>query len=85
MVKSSKQIFPLVPSSFPSLNGNPQSFVGAVVFNSLNNDFAELGPAPNHFEEGVTITAETLIEIDLGDASQKQPTFIGSGDRKSVV
>ena len=76
----SKQIFSLAPLSFPTLNRNSQSFVGAVTFNSYNNDdFAELEPVPNHFEEGVTITAKTLIEVDLGDASEKQPTFIGSG------
>ena len=51
--------------------------MGVVTSNS--HEYAELEPAPEHFEEGVTITVETLIEIDLGDASQKQPTFIGSG------
>ena len=72
----SKQIFSLTLRSFPSLNRNLQSFVGVVT--SKFHEYAELEPAPEHFE-GVTITAEILIEIDLGDASQRLPTFIGSG------
>ena len=39
----------------------------------------ELEPAPQHFEEGVSLTAEHLLEVDLGDASKKRPTFIGTG------
>ena len=73
----SKQILTLVQRPCPDVSENKQSFAGAVTSNS--HEYAELEPAPEHFEEGVTITAETLIEIDLGDASLKQPIFDGSG------
>ena len=38
----------------------------------------ELEAVPQHFEAGVTLTAEHLLEVDLGDADQKRPTFIGT-------
>ena len=36
----------------------------------------ELEPPPQHFEEGVTVTTEHLLEVNLGDANQKN-TFYG--------
>ena len=53
-------------------------FLGAISFN-ISNFEEELIPAPQHFEEGVTLTVEQLVEIDLGTANQNRPTFIGSG------
>ena len=55
-----------------------KTFVGAATSDFLEFE-EELEPAPHHFEEDATVTTEHLIEIDLGDASQKRPTFIGTG------
>ena len=52
--------------------------MGAVTVN-LSEFEEELEAAPQHFEEGVTLTAKHLLEVDLGDANQKRPTFIGTG------
>ena len=43
-----------------------ETFVG-VVAPDLSED--ELEPAPQHFEEGVTVTTKHLLEVNLGDAS----------------
>ena len=55
-----------------------KTFLGAITANFSEFE-EELEPAPQHFEEGVTLTAEHLLEVDLGDASQRRPTFIGTG------
>ena len=57
-------------------NACDKTFVGAVAPH-LSEE--ELEPAPQHFEEGVTVTTKHLLEINLGDANHKKPTFIGSG------
>ena len=57
---------------------NIEPFLGAITANFSEFE-EELEPAPQHFEEGVTLTTEHLLEVDLGDASQKRPTFISTG------
>ena len=52
--------------------------MGAVTAN-VSEPEEELEAAPQHFEEGVTVTTEHLLEIDFGDAGQKRPIFIGTG------
>ena len=49
-----------------------------VVSTNVSEPEEELEAVPQHFEEGVTLTAEHLLEVDLGDAGQKRPTFIGT-------
>ena len=62
----------------PRRGEKKQNFVGAVSANVVETE-EELEVAPQHFEEGVTLTAEHLLEIDLGNSEQKRPTFIGAG------
>ena len=35
--------------------------------------------APPHFEDGVSLTAEKLVEVNLGSPNDPRPTFLGTG------
>ena len=63
-------------------------FVGALSHEEGSQDI-ELQQAPSHFEDGVTLAAEQLVEINLGTYQELRPTFLGSGlqdwERQHIV